>query len=154
MFFAVILRFWLTDYEPLPRPSLRDPSHGHRDEGGPLTPPAAVSRPDSPYTMNPPIDFDGLSWPCTWFCESSPPYWIIYSKSFLFTSRSRHKSTIGIDFRADWGARAKAFQCCKDHFGMRGGRSRERGAPGDSRTIRKSHALLHQGLRRERERSG
>lgn len=23
-----------------------------------------ISRPASPYTLNPPIDFDGLSWPC------------------------------------------------------------------------------------------
>lgn len=24
----------------------------------------SISRPASPYTLNPPIDFDGLSWPC------------------------------------------------------------------------------------------
>ncbi|KAL8738069.1 MAG: hypothetical protein Q9181_001093 [Wetmoreana brouardii] len=35
----------------------RDP----RDEAANGTP--APSRPESPYTMNPPIDFDGLSWP-------------------------------------------------------------------------------------------
>ncbi|KAJ5110335.1 hypothetical protein NUU61_001592 [Penicillium alfredii] len=37
-----------------------------RDPGdeGPLTLPATVSRPASPYILNPPIDFDGLSWPC------------------------------------------------------------------------------------------
>ncbi|KAL9595424.1 MAG: hypothetical protein Q9179_004988 [Wetmoreana sp. 5 TL-2023] len=35
----------------------RDP----RDEAANDTP--APSRPESPYTMNPPIDFDGLSWP-------------------------------------------------------------------------------------------
>ena len=36
----------------------RDP----RDEAlSPTT--ATVSRPASPYTLNPPIDFDGLSWP-------------------------------------------------------------------------------------------
>ncbi|OGE56763.1 hypothetical protein PENARI_c002G02919 [Penicillium arizonense] len=46
------------------RPTLNDPPRDPRDEGGPLTPPATVSRPASPYTMNPPIDFDGLSWPC------------------------------------------------------------------------------------------
>lgn len=44
--------------------SLNDPPRDPRDEGGPLTPPATVSRPASPYTLNPPIDFDGLSWPC------------------------------------------------------------------------------------------
>ena len=38
--------------------SARDP----RDEApSPTT--ATVSRPHSPYTLNPPIDFDGLSWP-------------------------------------------------------------------------------------------
>lgn len=46
------------------RPTLRDPPRDPRDQGGPLTPPATVSRPASPYTLNPPIDFDGLSWPC------------------------------------------------------------------------------------------
>ncbi|OJJ48946.1 hypothetical protein ASPZODRAFT_149919 [Penicilliopsis zonata CBS 506.65] len=46
------------------RPTLSDPPRDPRDEGAPLTPPATVSRPASPYTMNPPIDFDGLSWPC------------------------------------------------------------------------------------------
>lgn len=46
------------------RPSLNDPARDPRDEAGPLTPPATVSRPASPYTLNPPIDFDGLSWPC------------------------------------------------------------------------------------------
>ena len=38
--------------------SARDP----RDEApSPIT--TSVSRPHSPYTLNPPIDFDGLSWP-------------------------------------------------------------------------------------------
>ncbi|OQE19592.1 hypothetical protein PENSTE_c015G03620 [Penicillium steckii] len=46
------------------RISLNDPPRDPRDEGGPLTPPATSSRPASPYTMAPPIDFDGLSWPC------------------------------------------------------------------------------------------
>ena len=36
----------------------RDP----RDEA-PSSKTATVSRPASPYTLNPPIDFDGLSWP-------------------------------------------------------------------------------------------
>ena len=38
--------------------SARDP----RDEAPSLTAPIG-SRPASPYTLNPPIDFDGLSWP-------------------------------------------------------------------------------------------
>ncbi|KAJ5919978.1 GTP cyclohydrolase 1 [Penicillium verhagenii] len=46
------------------RPTLNDPPRDPRDEAGPLTPPATASRPASPYTLNPPIDFDGLSWPC------------------------------------------------------------------------------------------
>ncbi|KAF9887326.1 hypothetical protein FE257_010321 [Aspergillus nanangensis] len=44
------------------KPTLNDPPRDPRD--GTLTPPSAVSRPASPYTLNPPIDFDGLSWPC------------------------------------------------------------------------------------------
>ncbi|KAL2010615.1 hypothetical protein VTN00DRAFT_6422 [Thermoascus crustaceus] len=46
------------------RPTLNDPPRDPRDEAAPLTPPSTVSRPASPYTLNPPIDFDGLSWPC------------------------------------------------------------------------------------------
>ena len=37
----------------------RDP----RDEASPPTPPAASTRSTSPYTHNPTVDFDGLSWP-------------------------------------------------------------------------------------------
>ncbi|EEH33290.2 GTP cyclohydrolase I [Paracoccidioides lutzii Pb01] len=37
----------------------RDPT----DHTRPLTPPSTTSRSESPYTVNPPIDFDGLSWP-------------------------------------------------------------------------------------------
>lgn len=43
--------------------NLREPARDARDEA-PMTPPATASRPSSPYTLNPPIDFDGLSWPC------------------------------------------------------------------------------------------
>ena len=39
--------------------SARDP----RDEATPHPAPPSTSRPASPYTLNPPIDFDGLSWP-------------------------------------------------------------------------------------------
>ena len=42
--------------------SLSEAARDPRDEA-PITPPISVSRPASPYTMNPPIDFDGLSWP-------------------------------------------------------------------------------------------
>jgi GTP cyclohydrolase I len=38
--------------------------HGEkRGDGDGVRSPPAESRPASPYTMNPPIDFDGLSWP-------------------------------------------------------------------------------------------
>jgi len=46
------------------KPNITDPPRDPRDQGAPLTPPSTVSRPASPYTLNPPIDFDGLSWPC------------------------------------------------------------------------------------------
>ena len=46
--------------------SPRDP----RDEP-PEPTPSTASRPASPYTLNPPIDFDGLSWPS----ESLDRYW-------------------------------------------------------------------------------
>lgn len=39
------------------------PARDDRDNAPP-TPPVSASRPASPYTLNPPIDFDGLSWPC------------------------------------------------------------------------------------------
>ena len=45
----------------------RDP----RDEAMPATP-LTASRPASPYTQNPPIDFDGLSWPCEFSCSFHP----------------------------------------------------------------------------------
>ena len=40
------------------------PARDPRDEA-PITPPATSSRPASPYTLQPPIDYDGLSWPST-----------------------------------------------------------------------------------------
>jgi GTP cyclohydrolase IA len=47
---------------------LSQPARDARDEA-PITPPASSSRPASPYTLQPPIDYDGLSWP-SMFC-----YW-------------------------------------------------------------------------------
>ena len=44
--------------------SIMTPSLSHRQfppASGPVSP--SASRPDSPYTLNPPIDYDGLSWP-------------------------------------------------------------------------------------------
>lgn len=43
--------------------SLDEAARDDRDEPLPLTPPTSATRPASPYTLNPPIDFDGLSWP-------------------------------------------------------------------------------------------
>ncbi|KAH8702129.1 putative GTP cyclohydrolase I [Talaromyces proteolyticus] len=54
--------------DPMAEPTTAATTHGAprdpRDKTGPPTPPSTVSRPASPYTMVPPIDFDGLSWPC------------------------------------------------------------------------------------------
>ena len=38
---------------------IRQPARDPRDE----VPPPTKSRPASPYTLKPPIDYDGLSWP-------------------------------------------------------------------------------------------
>ena len=48
-------------------------SGDHRDpcDEAPVAP-QTVSRPASPYTLNPPIDFDGLSWPSELFCPVVP----------------------------------------------------------------------------------
>ena len=53
---------------PTPRPRLNERPRDPRDHHAPLFTPSA-SRPPSPYTLNPPIDFDGLSWPSK---QSSP----------------------------------------------------------------------------------
>lgn len=50
--------------------SLKEPPRDQHDEAAPSpqvppTPPMTTTRPASPYTLNPPIDFDGLSWPST-----------------------------------------------------------------------------------------
>lgn len=44
------------------RAQVGDPPRDPRDDISPSTPPT-TSRSASPYTLNPPIDFDGLSWP-------------------------------------------------------------------------------------------
>ena len=43
--------------------NLSEPPRDPRDH----TTTPVVSRPASPYTLNPPIDFDGLSWPCEFY---------------------------------------------------------------------------------------
>lgn len=41
---------------------VQEPPRDQRDDVVQILP--ATQRPASPYTQNPPIDFDGLSWPC------------------------------------------------------------------------------------------
>lgn len=48
-----------TELEPLREASPRDP----RDERFPRTPPRSTPQSESPYMQQPPIDFNGLSWP-------------------------------------------------------------------------------------------
>ena len=43
--------------------SLGESARNPRDEAQVDSPPSGADRPASPYTLNPPIDFDGLSWP-------------------------------------------------------------------------------------------
>ncbi|PLN77667.1 putative GTP cyclohydrolase I [Aspergillus taichungensis] len=45
-------------------PAANEQAREPREEGRDVTPSSAVSRSLSPYTLFPPIDFDGLSWPC------------------------------------------------------------------------------------------
>jgi GTP cyclohydrolase IA len=45
------------------KPNYKSPARDNRDEAPPTPPASTLSRPASPYTLNPPIDFDGLSWP-------------------------------------------------------------------------------------------
>ena len=44
----------------------QDSTEIHKDRADGMGSPSAPmsDRPQSPYTLNPPIDFDGLSWPC------------------------------------------------------------------------------------------
>lgn len=52
------------EQEPKRSSQLHTPARDDRDEAPPTPPASTLSRPASPYTLNPPIDFDGLSWPC------------------------------------------------------------------------------------------
>ena len=54
---AVSLKEPPRDQQPAP--------NGKPTTAAPPTPPMSTTRPASPYTLNPPIDFDGLSWPST-----------------------------------------------------------------------------------------
>lgn len=63
---------------PAVHSNLTEAARDPRDEAAPPTPPSS-SRPASPYTLNPPIDFDGLSWPSK--CGN-----IHYSTMLLITS--------------------------------------------------------------------
>jgi GTP cyclohydrolase I len=58
------------DPEAAAKKPLSEPPRDPRDQAAAITP--TVSRPASPYTLNPPIDFDGLSWPCRWLILLPP----------------------------------------------------------------------------------
>ena len=53
---------------PRPQSQLSEAPRDPRDDIGVGAFQATTSRPASPYTLNPPIDFDGLSWPSE-FCR-------------------------------------------------------------------------------------
>lgn len=55
---------------PMSQTQLSEAARDPRDVAPPSAPPM-LSRPASPYTLNPPIDFDGLSWPSEWWSKQS-----------------------------------------------------------------------------------
>ena len=81
----------LSDTNDVSHVSLSEAPRDPRDEALPLTP-ATASRSASPYTLNPPIDFDGLSWP------SKPPHLPETCNKYLPESpgRCRNARTSGI----------------------------------------------------------
>lgn len=100
----------------------RDP----RDEAPPPTPTSA-SRPASPYTLNPPIDFDGLSWPST----SDPIFFFVYIVlRGCDLNRSGYKTTARSDAGTRRIALGEASRCCENHPGMCWRGSRKRGPSG------------------------
>ena len=77
-------RPWAEKQEELPitngvsHISLNEGPRDPRDEAQPVTL-VTASRPASPYTLNPPIDFDGLSWPSkplSFLRLAANAYWI------------------------------------------------------------------------------
>lgn len=84
----------------------RDP----RDEA-PETSPAST-RPDSPYTLNPPIDFDGLSWPC----ELRYPVQTSIAANVFHRSRNKRKE--GGWTRGSSGAPTKTRRSYNYNIGM------------------------------------
>lgn len=61
------------DYEESDEPAKLDVSARDPRDEAPQSAPMALSRPASPYTLNAPIDFDGLSWPSE--CCDRPSGW-------------------------------------------------------------------------------
>ena len=55
--------------------SLREAARDPRDTAETISPPPIATRPASPYTLNPPIDFDGLSWPSKQRRVTYPNLW-------------------------------------------------------------------------------
>ncbi len=54
--------------------AVEEPARDPRDRPSPPTP-LATSRPASPYTQNPTIDFDGLSWPSEFPVDDTATAW-------------------------------------------------------------------------------
>jgi GTP cyclohydrolase IA len=91
-------RPWTDKQEDLPITNgvsqvlLKEAARDPRDEATPPTPPVSASRPASPYTLNPPIDFDGLSWPSKRFISLTFP--IHAHRSHLFRCRNAGTSRV------------------------------------------------------------
>lgn len=60
---------------PISHTHLSEAARDPRDEA-PLSALATSSRPASPYTLSPPIDFDGLSWPSEYWSSNTQALWI------------------------------------------------------------------------------
>lgn len=120
------------EYLPTPTTVARDP----RDEAPSQTTPA-VSRSASSYTVNRPIDFDGLSWPSKSWPERG---WRTLLKSFF---RSWYERASGSHTQAGRRALTEIGRSRNDHLGMYRRRSKPRGSARDAGALCKSHALLY-----------
>lgn len=94
---------------------LVEPARDPRDEASPRGS-ANTSRPASPYTLNPTIDFDGLSWPSKQ----------INLNKFVNTNspcRSRNSGAVRINSRRVQRKGRAIERRCQSHTGMYGRRS-------------------------------
>jgi hypothetical protein len=97
------------------RPSI-DEEHARdaRDEATIPTP--SISRPESPFTQHPTIDFDGLSWPSK--CSISERY----MHKLMFPRRRRNSCKTRCNTRGGEGTARKAYRRCSNNTRMcRGG---------------------------------